>query len=321
VDAQAAAGLVGIYSAAPGKGYRGILVRNGRVFLEVPGRGCAALVPGESTDEWTLEQGPGLRLVFERDAAGLVTALVVWRGEKSERMPRFKAEEGLPTSEQVVGMVTKAHGSEKLKSWGAFRVIGHIKVRDQEGTSTLLVRDPTHIRIDVDVAGHKETTVINGDKGWKEVTGIGRLDLDAGMTEHARLSVTSSLLADWTEQFKEVQVLRHIQNDGLDGYLVRCVSEFAYPSVRLVDRVTGELREMGSIVEVPGLGAVGIHTKFEDYREIEGVRVPFRSVGEFATPMLGTVETRVDSYETHVEAPDSLFEPPPDAETKGGESR
>ena len=59
---------------------------------------------------------------------------------------------------------------------------------------------------------------------------------------------------------------------------------------------------------VPGLGDVGVWGDYEDWRDVGGVKLPFHIESEFATPLLGTYDSRYEQVETNVEAGAGAFE-------------
>jgi hypothetical protein len=57
-------------------------------------------------------------------------------------------------------------------------------------------------------------------------------------------------------------------------------------SSRRLDTETGLTLGYDEVFELPGLGMVGCEVRFADYREIEGVQIPFNCTVKYATPML-----------------------------------
>lgn len=318
VTAESMAGVAGVYDAGEKKGYRAVFVRDGRLMLEIPGKWCGPLTARGGMDEWVLEQVPGVKFNFERDAGGAVVALVAWKNGESERMPRFVVEADLPSAKAVVELMRKGHGADALAAWGAYRVKSKLTVRGMEGTATLTVRDERSMRMDVDIGGTKEVTLIVGDKGWKKSGGLAWMSMDAGTVEHVLRGMYESLFGDWLAQYKDVRVMRRAKEDSGESFAVRCMPEHAYPSRRFIDTTTGLLRSADAIIDVPGLGVLGVRVVYDDFREIEGVKIPYAMTSEFITPILGKIVSQVESVETHVSVEDADFAPPAGGE-KGRE--
>jgi hypothetical protein len=58
---------------------------------------------------------------------------------------------------------------------------------------------------------------------------------------------------------------------------------------------------------LPGQGLVGVRTDYEDFRDVGGMRVPFRSVAAFDSRMIERVVTTLDEAETGFSVPDETF--------------
>ncbi len=83
LSADARDRLVGSYEVAPGTVMR-VFTVEGRLFMNVPGRGEAELF-ALSTTEFTIRVQPGVSVVFEPDANGVVTHVLVRLGEERMR--------------------------------------------------------------------------------------------------------------------------------------------------------------------------------------------------------------------------------------------
>ena len=57
------------------------------------------------------------------------------------------------------------------------------------------------------------------------------------------------------------------------------------------------LRFVGAL---PGLGLVGCEVRFSDYRDVEGVQIPYKATVVFPTPLIGTLTYQVEDIETRV---------------------
>lgn len=47
---------------------------------------------------------------------------------------------------------------------------------------------------------------------------------------------------------------------------------------------------------------------FEDYRDVEGVKIPFRWRSKAVHPLIGTIITCYEKVETHLDLPDNTFD-------------
>jgi hypothetical protein len=78
------------------------------------------------------------------------------------------------------------------------------------------------------------------------------------------------------------------------------------PNVTLrVDAETGDVLGFATALLMPGLGSVPSTTRFEDYRVVDGVRLPFRQVE--SNEQTGQTVLEVERVEFDVEVDDELF--------------
>jgi hypothetical protein len=72
-----------------------------------------------------------------------------------------------------------------------------------------------------------------------------------------------------------------------------------------VDAQTGDVLVLTTTRILPGLGSVPSTTRFEDYRLVDGVRLPFRQVE--SNEQLGRTVYEVERVEFDVKVDDELF--------------
>ena len=91
--------------------------------------------------------------------------------------------------------------------------------------------------------------------------------------------------------------------DGDDGpvLLVRTVPREGPGSTKIVDETSGMLIAEDRLELIPGMGFVGVRTSYQDFRDVAGVRLPFRIVSTYATPLIGEVVMEFDEVD-HGEA-------------------
>ncbi|MCH6557350.1 MAG: hypothetical protein IH803_03935 [Nitrospirae bacterium] len=118
------------------------------------------------------------------------------------------------------------------------------------------------------------------------------------------------LIADWTEHYEHVEVLKRLQKGAESVLLVRVVPREAPGATMVVDETTGLVRQIHTLQQLPGVGIVGVRTAFADFRDVGGMRLPFRAVAKFASQLIGRVVTTLDNAETGVEVLEETFAAP-----------
>jgi len=119
----------------------------------------------------------------------------------------------------------------------------------------------------------------------------------------ARLAV---VIGDWRKFYHQVSVIARIEVGGADVYIVRAVPREAPATTYLVDAKTGLTVRSLSFQKSP-LGFIGRTTRYEDYRDVEGVKIPFRWVVQSPHPASGDVILQYDNVETRLNSDDEAF--------------
>ena len=89
------------------------------------------------------------------------------------------------------------------------------------------------------------------------------------------------LHGDWSQRFETAVVLRsRIDQEGRESLLVRLTGPDDLVFTVEVDVESGRLSEVRSVEPVPNLGGLPVTTRFEDWREVGGIALPFRVVTE-----------------------------------------
>jgi hypothetical protein len=125
------------------------------------------------------------------------------------------------------------------------------------------------------------------------------------MLQQTRLTGSPVLFGDWRRYYDSVSVLREDKFEGKPAYVVE-LRKKGLPNVTLgVNAENGDLLVMTTTLLLPGLGSVPSTTRFEDYRVVDGVRLPFRQVE--SNQQLGRTVYEVERVEFDVEVEKELF--------------
>ena len=193
--------------------------------------------------------------------------------------------------------------------------IVEIETRKMEGPITSLF-DATRGRTEVVFGTVEQLAVINGSRAWSGASLAGFEELEGQLKEQALLDQFTVRYGDWTKHYQHVEVLKRIAQGDNNLLLVRVEPEQGSGSTMFVHEESGRLVLMHSLAQLPGMGVVGVKTRFGDYRDVGGMQLPFRTEAKFATPLIGVVNTVFDKVEIGVEVTEQTFAAPkvPDKE-------
>ena len=282
--------------------------------LERPGRMLWVLKPHDAPDRFVHEALDNVWVEFQRDEQGRVVAMKTSFGGKIEMDPKHGVDghdPSLPTVDEVVSRFQEVHGLEKLPELGLIRSTGSLnfKSRGMHGrvTSTF---DADRQRTDVRFGSMTETELQMDGRVWSKSSATGTQELEGLRREMARVERLVVRFGDWREHHDHVEVLKRIRKDDRSVILVRVASDNLPSSTLIVDEQTGKLLIADTLSVIPGVGIVGVRTHYEDYRDVEGLSLPFRSTSKFSTDLIGIVEMKVSKMKVGVKEKARDFEMP-----------
>ena len=228
------------------------------------------------------------------------------RAGKPAPSPASKREspEALPTAKQVFEKYRQAVGGAPFKTLHlAASIAGDLQ------PSQLLEYDvmfPDKLAIHISLpGGAAQSVIINGDHGWITTPQSTR-DVDAGTVAAMK---GNQLLQ--SIKFPEVEASGQVTGAEKIGDRIYTVVESRSPKLvrRLYfDAQTGLLYKTKLETSVDSFGISPAETIFEDYRDVNGVKVPFTIIG---ITTADRIQTRISEMRANSSIDPVKFEPPP----------
>jgi hypothetical protein len=158
-------------------------------------------------------------------------------------------------------------------------------------------------------------SVFNGTSGWLEITAPsppGR-DLIPSETAAAKLDADLKFALDARQILQGLSVLPPEKIDGKEMYVVSGKPENMRHVRLYFDEQTGLLTRVLRYTEVP-LGFTPVRVDYADYRDVDGVKIPFRRTQ--ARPS-GHSIVQIDTVQQNVPLDESKFSRSPAAQGRG----
>jgi len=291
--------------------YYVVSVQGRKLVLDRPGRAHLVFKPSRTDGRYVYEGSSDAWIEFVRSDDGSVTAMRSSFGGHVEVAPRHVPPSDLPSVADVVERVRQAHHMDRLAGLGVIRLSGAVELADRhmQGRYSVLF-DGTRQRTVADFGAAQEIGVVNGEQAWSYATPTGSRKLGGTQREQALLDRLVVTFGDWRRSYEEVEVLARLKAGDRPLLLVRVVPHETFGATMFVDEASGRVVVVDSLVQVPGVGIVGVQTRFGDYRDVGGLLLPFKTVARFANPQIGTVVWTVEHAEPGVEVPDRAFSRP-----------
>jgi len=214
---------------------------------------------------------------------------------------------GAATVEEVIAKHIEARGGARWNEIETIRIEGSYTAVSQVNPFTIRRKRDRRYRMDTTMIGAPSTTGYDGETLWNN----GRRGLSAieGLDRSIFLRDVdfATPFFDYRERGFEVKLLGTVDFEGMDAIGIELTRPDDGEETWFLDPAT--YLEMGRVS--PGndwLGPVERRTYYEDFREVDGVMIPFLTEAQWYTRHR---LLEVDRVETNLAVDDELFVMPP----------
>jgi CubicO group peptidase (beta-lactamase class C family) len=296
--------FLGYYWENSDDDYRAIVRDGESLALEVPGRAVLALTYAGG-DRWTVQQ-EAEALVFDRAESGEVTGFHM--GDHKEF--RFVPSADLPGADAVAARVLAAHRLDLLATIGPVRLSYDVALvtLNMKGTAKTLCAWPDRTRTD-SVFGEEFAHDAFDGRIARTVSRSKPLTIAEGqIAEQMRVDHDLARFGDWKRWHPRLYVIQQLVRGGKTLLLVRAGDTSAPARTFFVDADTGRVLGEDNVLLVEGMGLLGQRLRFDDFRDIGGMTLPYSIKARLSNPMIGSIETTLTGFELGVEVPEGFFE-------------
>lgn len=284
-----------------------VVIQNNRLAIDVPGEMVFELYPPNEEARWVFRLTGEVAVEFHESGAG-VESMTMYQAGQVFNMPRLDVvSEPLPTVDDILALRDAESRKAARRQLGAYRMTGTTWLPQSgvEGTLNVYVSGTNQIRLEADYGKFGGTRLaVNGGRAWSQE--FGRFEeLHGSRLGQAIQSHPATISGDWRDFFESIRVHRTSELDGRKVYVVRLQHGELPPATVHVDAETGDLLKSETVVLIKGGISIPVMIRYEDYREIQGVRIPFRTIS--SNEMSGREVIQIDSIETNIDVNDDIF--------------
>ncbi len=283
------------------------LIQNNRLALDIPGQMVYELYPPDEDGIWAFRVTPEISVRFNEAPTGEIVSLTMYQAGMEFIMEQIESKR-LPTVAEIMALRNAEGNKAALEAMGNYRIDSTIYSAQSgvRGTVSLYVAGPDKYRVDADYGKYGYSrTVVNGDRAWAESSFGPFQELRGDLLAQAKIGHPYVMTGDWRDYFDSIKVIRVDTLNDKDVYVME-LKTGDLPAVTVyVDAVTGDvvLTEMISIQE-GGIG-IPVTTRSEDFREVNGIRVPSRSIS--SNEQTGRTIVEDETIETNIQLDDDIF--------------
>ena len=248
----------------------------------------------------------------KENEAGEVESMTYYEGGQSLEYVRLRgdSDKRLPTIEEILALRKQASRKKALKQLRGIRLTGSIH-RPHSGLKGEIVWHIKGIdcfREDQEYGkyGSFQGTINKGIALTKYPHG--RLDEHRGkFFEQEYHKHPAVIFGDWDDFFDSGEVLSKKEIAGRKVYLVELKGNEAPSFTLTLDAETGDIIKAQTTVMIRGTSQrPPISFQYEDYRDVHGLRIPFRVISE--SEHQGNIIYEFENAEIGLDIKDSLFD-------------
>lgn len=284
-----------------------VLVQNNRLAVDIPGQMVFEMNPPDQEGLWVFRVSKDIGLKFTENRDGQIESLTLHQSGKEFLMPRIESKP-LPTVEEILALRDTDGRKAAFKEMGAYRVDGTIYSAQSgvRGKFTLYVGGDGRYRVDSDYGKYGYSrAAVNGDRAWVDSSFAPFDELRGKMLEQMKLGHPYVTDGDWRDYYDSIKVLRANTLDGKDVYILELKHGNLPAETIFVDAATGDvLLSQQTAIQEGGIG-IPITTRFEDFRDMHGIRTAFRTIS--SNEQSGKTIMQSETIEVDIDIKDDFF--------------
>ncbi len=287
-----------------------VVIQHNRLALDYPEQMVYELFPPDAQGKRLCRITDQLGVLFHGEDSGTVHSLTFFERGSERLCPRVGAEGFVPPPpiEEVLALRRSRAFEQRLAQLGPCRLVGKMRLVHCgiEGRTEIVFDPGGRFREEVDLSPFARTrTSFDGEHVWFDSTLEPFRELEGKSREQSLTQSPAHFFGDWKARFDSAEVVRVAQTGGRKAFVVKLRKGAAPPILVHVDAESGDIARAEIQEVVEGLGTFPKSMTFEEWREVEGLRLPLRYVTE--DDATGRVVVDFEGLDAGVEAGDELF--------------
>jgi CubicO group peptidase (beta-lactamase class C family) len=285
-----------------------VVTQGKRLAIIFPQLGLAVLGWPDKQGKWDIEgSARASQLTFVDDPAGGAHSIKFFEDGKELTAARITRPKDMPSADQLLDFIHLKQGGKNVDAVRSMKLTGTLQVaRLAPGAVSTIAVGTDQFRQEVALAGGKQTVIINRGHGWRQTdVSVPFESLGGLLYEEYLLRTPLSRLFDWRRYSKSVQVLGQARIENEDSWVVSVARDLLPPTIRYVSVKRGLVIKEEGWITISGVGTVARTNKYEDYRDVEGVLIPFRVIVD--SPATGHQVVQYTEAKINADIPGEVF--------------
>lgn len=290
-----------------------VSIRNQRLAIDIPGQMVCELHAPDDEGRRVFRVNGKIHVRFCEEPGGAVSGLTIVESGVPLECPRVGEAAVEPQTLSLEALHALRRSDERaqaLEALGAWRLRGKLRMVHMgiEGRLELLAEGPDRHLARTDLSPFA-VIEIAFDRGLAETrTDISEeTDLSSSQREWTRVDHPASPFGDWRAWYDSIRVVRAEERGGRPTWVVRLQAREGVELTVWVDAETGDTLFEEYDQPVEAVGSLHRVRGYSDFRDVEGLRVPFRSTLE--DEYNGRLEFELERLEARLDLPEDAFCP------------
>ena len=286
-----------------------VKIQNNHLALDIPNQRVVELNIPDKNGHRTFRANTAFSVLLEANEKGKIETLSIFRdGKKQGSAVRVKESDKtvLPSINDIMTLRRTKQRTAALLKAENIRLEGKVIMLQSgvEGKITNSFIGFSHYRTDIDFGKYGKTSTAYSPAGAASV-GITPYKEHLGKYLNQIRNDHPAADIDWRKFYKNINIIRTGKYKDKKGYNIK-LSGGKTPDVLLfIDAKTGDVLRRRSKLMIPSMGQLPYTVTYEDYREIKGLRIPFKVTSR--NNMVGETVITIKSIKKNVTFDPDLF--------------
>jgi len=276
--------LLGDYRETGGVKRAWVTLCGKRLRLELAGQGALLPLWPDGAGRWAFgELAPGVSVSFDKNDTPEATGMTLWHNTtRLLHYQRVAPAKDLPTVDHLMAFHREQQGGDRIDALRSLEIKGKLSVGPTQLDTTMVAAGPDRVVRRINSPAGVVTTVVDGRRVRKHSPGQPLEELRGLWGDEALRISPLARLRDWRETSVSVRLAGKDRLGDEEVWIVRLEYEFQPPLTRYVSVKSGLLQKEEAWITAKGVGTFPLAVRYDDYREVAGVKLPFRLTSESA---------------------------------------
>ena len=284
-----------------------VLIQEGKLAVDMPGQSAYTLRWPNQEGKWVFELTNEMVLQFHREGQEVISATFHLFGTELE-LTHQKRPSDLPTVAVLMELLHKDFDLDRFDSIRNIRMTGDVHFVHQglSGKATIISEGTDRYILTFDLGRFgRIQAALDGARAWTQSFSSPAEQVHGAFFEQVALQHPFVFIKDWRDLYAEVEIVGRDEFNGEQAYVVRTKAEHLPVSTKYVSVATGRLLGEDTSEVAKGIGALPTRLKYEDYRDVYGIPIPFRTTSE--SEFTGRIVVQIKHIKTNLDLAKDSF--------------